>query len=527
MVVLVVDDQTNVVSGIVFGVDWKRIGVEKVLKAYNAFEAKEILQAQEIDILLCDIEMPVESGLDLLRWIKGQQMDVECIFLTAHADFVYAKEAIQLGSFDYILQPVRYQEIEEAIIRAWQKIQMRREMQKYYSYGKMLYHEKDRFVDALLRDWYTSKQIDEAALLEDFGRFGILIKSTSRLYFVLLCITKWMTGGESWDEGLLKLALNNIASELFSRYGQKVLLSQIGRNEFGFIIYSEDQFMIDEQGVVRQLDTLINVFNRHMGCSMACYTGDSLIPGEVPGRVRELVRMRDDNVSLTSRVFFLGQESKTTESIEAFQKMKWWGSMLINHRASNVYEEAEAYLNKLAATGKLSGGVLKRFYQEFIQMTAAVFEQIGCSINEIFVDSEISDKVLRPYGSIDDMKAFIRSVTDYFNEAPGDIGNVKNQVKQIIHYIRENVDKDIRRSDLAEAVFLNPSYISRLFKNETGYSLKKFITQEKMSMAQALLRTTELPISMVAAKVGYYNFSHFSQTYKNHMGVTPAEDRRK
>ena len=52
-----------------------------------------------VDILLCDIEMPGENGLGLLRWVREQEKEIECIFLTCHAKFAYAQEAIILGSF--------------------------------------------------------------------------------------------------------------------------------------------------------------------------------------------------------------------------------------------------------------------------------------------------------------------------------------------------------------------------------------------------------------------------------------------
>ncbi|MFQ7747488.1 MAG: response regulator, partial [Eubacteriales bacterium] len=101
MTILVVDDQINVVNGIVSGVDWETAGISKVLHAYNASMAREILECQPVDILLSDIEMPVEDGLSLFRWVRGKKLSVECIFLTSHADFIYATEALKLGSFDY------------------------------------------------------------------------------------------------------------------------------------------------------------------------------------------------------------------------------------------------------------------------------------------------------------------------------------------------------------------------------------------------------------------------------------------
>nr|WP_276316074.1 helix-turn-helix transcriptional regulator [Paenibacillus lignilyticus] len=102
---------------------------------------------------------------------------------------------------------------------------------------------------------------------------------------------------------------------------------------------------------------------------------------------------------------------------------------------------------------------------------------------------------------------------------------MKNQVDLIIQYIRDHIDQDIRRTDIAREVYLNPNYLSRLFKSETGTSLKEFIVTEKMKLAQAMLKSTKLPISIIAMKVGYANFSHFSQVYKKTYNVTPAEDR--
>ena len=65
--------------------------------------------------------MPIQNGLELFRWVKSHYPNVECIFLTSHSDFEYVQEALKLGGFDYILQPARYEEIEETIRRAIEK----------------------------------------------------------------------------------------------------------------------------------------------------------------------------------------------------------------------------------------------------------------------------------------------------------------------------------------------------------------------------------------------------------------------
>ena len=118
MTVLLVDDQIRILSGLISGLDWDALEVSSIRTATNAAQAKIILQEEHVDILLCDIEMPGENGLSLLRWARNRNMDFVCVFLTSHADFLYAKEAIQLNCFDYILQPARYDEIQATVARA-------------------------------------------------------------------------------------------------------------------------------------------------------------------------------------------------------------------------------------------------------------------------------------------------------------------------------------------------------------------------------------------------------------------------
>ena len=122
MKLLIVDDQKEIVESLKEDIDWKAIGIDRVYTACSAREAKLQLLDQNIDILLTDIEMPEENGIELFRWVRAREMDLLGIFLTAHPDFKYTKEAIRLGGFDYILQPARYEEIQKAVQEAvWKR----------------------------------------------------------------------------------------------------------------------------------------------------------------------------------------------------------------------------------------------------------------------------------------------------------------------------------------------------------------------------------------------------------------------
>lgn len=120
----------------------------------------------------------------------------------------------------------------------------------------------------------------------------------------------------------------------------------------------------------------------------------------------------------------------------------------------------------------------------------------------------------------------VNRISDFFSEESPEFEAPDNAVEQAVIYIKENLDQNLSRNDIAEFVHLNAEYFSRLFKKNTGYTVGDFILKEKMTMAKKLLGSTNLPVSLVALKVGYCNFSYFTQLYKKTYGMTPNEYRQ-
>lgn len=523
--VLIVDDQTQVVDGLFFGIDWAKIGVKEVLKAYNAFEAREVLSSRHIDIMLCDIEMPAESGLNLYQYTIEQKIDIECIFLTAHADFNYAKTAMRLGGFDYILQPARYETIENTILKAIQKINHKNETKKYYSFGKMFQQNKEILLDNIVKDWIFRRYKDCARFLKDLGQIQVSLNPQDPVYLVTLDVFHLKETMDSWRNGMLKFSIGNIVTELFARYGQQVLVVQIEEERFLLLVYSPDRKLIDQEGVLRQLNKLIEVYRSYYGCDIACYTGSKVAVSDTPQQAALLFEMMQDNVSFASKVFHLEDQAEQPAVSYPIPNMRIWSKLLEQGDTEVVRDQACELLNRLATEGKIDAEFLKRFYQQFMQMLYTAAAAMDIPLDRIFQDEHSLEKGLSSYTNVDDMKELIAYTTKFFKPFPGSEEEMKNQVDVIIQYIRDHIDQDIRRTDIAREVYLNPNYLSRLFKAETGMSLKEFIVLEKMKLAQAMLKSTKLPISIIAMKVGFSNFSHFSQVYKKIWNVTPAEDR--
>ena len=137
-----VNDEKLTVDMMKTDISWNEYGIHEVYVAYDVAHAKSIIETKNVDILLCDIEMPGENGIALLRWVRDNHMDIECIFLTCHASFSYAQEAISLGCQEYILIPAAYEDIAKAVNKVAKRIHKRKEELQYQKLGQKVIKDK-------------------------------------------------------------------------------------------------------------------------------------------------------------------------------------------------------------------------------------------------------------------------------------------------------------------------------------------------------------------------------------------------
>ena len=136
MNILIVDDEQLVVQGMLDGINWDVLGFDRVLTANSYTEAVNIIKNTYIDIMVSDIEMPGESGLKLIEYVNTHSQNTECIILTCHDEFDYARTAVSLNCLEYLLKPIRYPKLTEIILRAKEKAEARRKAEQMKQYGE-------------------------------------------------------------------------------------------------------------------------------------------------------------------------------------------------------------------------------------------------------------------------------------------------------------------------------------------------------------------------------------------------------
>ena len=99
--------------------------------------------------------------------------------------------------------------------------------------------------------------------------------------------------------------------------------------------------------------------------------------------------------------------------------------------------------------------------------------------------------------------------------------------RDIMDYISNNYSLDITSSSAAEKFSMSKSYFCRIFKQNFGQCFQNYVNMYRTEKAKVMLKTTNLPISEIALQTGFNSFSFFSKTFREYLGVTPSEYRKR
>ncbi len=95
-------------------------------------------------------------------------------------------------------------------------------------------------------------------------------------------------------------------------------------------------------------------------------------------------------------------------------------------------------------------------------------------------------------------------------------------IQKAVNYINLNLSEKLSLKLLAEQCFINPSYLSTLFKKEMGLTVSSYISQQRIRLAIRLLNTGNTQIQDVMAKCGMDDISYFRKLFKKMIGMTPS-----
>ncbi|MBR5291201.1 MAG: helix-turn-helix transcriptional regulator [Erysipelotrichaceae bacterium] len=214
----------------------------------------------------------------------------------------------------------------------------------------------------------------------------------------------------------------------------------------------------------------------------------------------------------------------------------------VRYQAENELLEAVAKGDTVKAyesLGKMRGkDVAERFTMSLITQKNSLIifntllrktiEEVGVhpyTIDEI--SSRFSNMIEMMMDEEEYMMLMKMLITEY-SEYALKYGNSQHHpiVQKMVNLIHAELNTSISLNSIAKSMNMNASYLSNLFKQETGMTLMYFINQQKINLACEYLKKTQQNITQIADKAGFMDVNYFTRVFKKHMGVSPTEYRR-
>lgn len=206
---VIADDDEWIREGMKRNIPWEQGNIQVAGVAADGKEAWELIQRVKPDILLSDVRMPFVDGLKLARLVKDHGLDMKVVFLTGYDDFTYAKEAVQLQAFDYILKYEDNDKILQAIISAGKALDEERRK-----------HEKAKKSHGLIVNQFFSGMIagvgNEETIESDSRMLGLSFHGTLFGMAVLAAdnVGRFLKPNKPEDLELLLFSLKNVCCEV-------------------------------------------------------------------------------------------------------------------------------------------------------------------------------------------------------------------------------------------------------------------------------------------------------------------------
>lgn len=155
--------------------------------------------------------------------------------------------------------------------------------------------------------------------------------------------------------------------------------------------------------------------------------------------------------------------------------------------------------------------------------------QAGLDITVSYTISDIYIRMADSAKSVDELISIQRNAVRDYCKRMRDIKKknvISKHIVIAIEYIREHIQENLTIDTIADALELNPSYLSKLFKQEMQISISQYIREEKIKIACDMLRHLNVSSLDIANYLGFSSQSHFIQVFKKQTGYTPEEFRK-
>ncbi|UQZ84654.1 putative response regulatory protein [Paenibacillus konkukensis] len=538
----IADDERWVRQGLRSTIDWHSEGIEPIGEAEDGLEAFDFITAYTPDILVTDIKMPGMDGLELMANLKQRNIKTKVIFISGYTDFSYAKHAVKLGAYDYVVKPIEEDVLLDVVRRCTADLAQEREQNQRLermaeSMRECLPLARQRLLEMLLFN-ESQAPID---LLPKWETLGIKL-DPSGIQVLAVAVQCWREKGTSEkSRSLVRIGLANIGEEIGGSWGS-VLGCPLDHHEIDVILLlsrrtcSAPESQACSDPLFSGLLQFVEAAKRYLGVDVNVGTSRPRDVSNVSVSCHEALHALSCGfLEGSGRVY----EAAKLPFIDEGGAPDYtgpgdvWMNRFINaiklgdqEKMKEQLEELEHHLHSSVPSTKplqLSRGLTSLVKQ--------VTDKLDLTGAEDAAARETLARLKKEAAALRLQLPLIKELLlPFFIQASAQIGHkdsLKRNIQLAIEYICRHDLQDISMNEVAGHVHLNPSYFSKAFHDETGETFSKFIMRQKIARAKKLLKLTTMKVYEIAAQIGYTDLRHFVRIFKESEGITPSQYRDK
>lgn len=525
MRILIVDDDSAIIDVICDSINWKKLGITEVKTAFNAEKAKKILKETNVDLVISDIEMPAESGLDLLKWFREEHLPGKFLLLTCHESFAYATEAIKYHAEEYLLKPFNVDMMEMVLQKMIRELTEEKRKNQSIMYGEWFMQNIREINLAFWTGFFTGRIAHtEENLKEELKIRNLSIRSDIQYQLVVTRVTNMEKDFQQMGRDMAAFILENLHSEILCGVPENERVIYFAhRDHLTFITICDAQ----DAGILkRKCVDLIHKCGNLLTSTLTCCISTACKMADLYDARHRVSEILDKNIMFYGDAFFEDQVVNTSDERQPILQLSLMKEYLDKQNKLAFMDYLKKELNQRMKMRILDGEMLKDVHREIQQAVYAHLAEQGIQVTLLMNDEASVQIAEKAHQSVIDMIRWVNYLLEKVFDYENEVQKQKTMIDKIHAYIQEHYKENIGRNEIGAEFYLVPEYLAKMYKKKTGKTLKDYINEYRLEQAKLLLRDPFRRVSEVAGEVGFDNFSYFSTLFKKYMGMTPNEYRK-
>ncbi len=474
--VFLVDDEEKTRELLKILIDWKKLGFLISGEASSGQEGLQLLEEIQPDLIITDVRMPYMDGLKFSKLALQMYPNIKIIILTAYEDFSCAQQSIQIGISDFLLKPIKRDNLMTALNSVVQKIEEEMDMRQEYSHvreqlGKMQESLRKKFLGELLVANSSDEELRQ-----------------KMQYFSMECMEKQVQAAvitlrdeSSKLNGEKRILYSLAGADLVRQYFQDNAQIYVFTDHLGNIVIADADLSYPFETSIEKLKDLLSakLFNRiSAGVGTVCTGLHGLAKSyQEACEALKYCIIYGDKIVLSYKDVSLSESGSETRE-KGLEKIEFF------IRAGLRKETAEAVQRSL----------VQQPLEEIEDINAIKVKSVNIVTLLLNIATEMhfpmaSQKYAKLYPEIisfDNIFQIESELSETAENLASEIQNVRKkksgqQIATILEYIDEHLsDPELGLSSLSSHFFINPSYLSRTFKHQTGTTIVEYLTTRRI-----------------------------------------------